>query len=72
MSNVQRRILNKVFCQFINWRSKAISSFDVQRWMFDVRRSKNALLDDSISLLLGRLPNALLPNSLQPSDYLPE
>lgn len=29
-SNVQRRILNKVFCQFINWRSEAISSFDVR------------------------------------------
>ena len=29
--NVQRRILNKVFCQFINWRSEAISSFDVQK-----------------------------------------
>ena len=62
-SNVQRRILNKVFCQFINWRSDppasperdnkrtksieygsrwragAISSFDVRRSMFDVRRS---------------------------------
>ncbi|MCD4820420.1 MAG: hypothetical protein K8S23_17205, partial [Candidatus Cloacimonetes bacterium] len=39
-SNVQRRILNKVFCQFINWRSEAISSFDVQRSMLDVRCSK--------------------------------
>jgi hypothetical protein len=29
-SNAQHRILNKVFCQFINWRSEAISSFDVQ------------------------------------------
>jgi len=34
----------KVFCLFMNWRSEAISSFDVQRSMFDVRRSKNALL----------------------------
>jgi len=39
-SNVQRRILNKVFYQFINWRSEAISSFDVQRSMLDVRCSK--------------------------------
>ena len=30
-SNAQRRILNKVFCQFINWQSEAISSFDVRR-----------------------------------------
>ena len=35
-SNVQHRILNKVFCQFINRQSEAISSFDVQRWTFDL------------------------------------
>jgi len=29
-----------VFCQFINWLSEAISSFDVQRSMLDVRCSK--------------------------------
>jgi len=39
--NVQHRILNKVFYQFINWRSEAIS-------LFDVRCSKNALLCRSI------------------------
>ena len=38
-SNVQHRILNKVFCQFINWRSEAISLFDVQRSMFDVQKT---------------------------------
>ena len=36
--NVQRRIVNKVFGQFINGPSEAISSFDVQRSMLDVRR----------------------------------
>ena len=35
--DVQRRMLNKVFCRFIKWRSEAISSFDVQRSMFDVK-----------------------------------
>jgi hypothetical protein len=34
--NIEHRILNKVFCQFINWRSEAISSFDVGRSMFDL------------------------------------
>jgi hypothetical protein len=38
-SKVQRRILNKVFYQFINWRSEAVSSFDVQRSMFDVQKT---------------------------------
>jgi len=42
-SNVQRRILNKVFYQFINRQSKAISSFDVQRSMFDVQKRQNPL-----------------------------
>jgi len=35
--NVQRRILNKVFCRFINRWSEAISLFDVQRSMFKNR-----------------------------------
>jgi hypothetical protein len=39
-SNVQRQILNKVFCLFIKGQSVAIASFDVQRSMFDVGRSK--------------------------------
>jgi hypothetical protein len=46
-ANAQRRILNKVFrlfLQFINRRSEAISSFDVQRSMSDVGRSKNGLI----------------------------
>ena len=46
-SNAQRRILNKVFCLFLeslNRQSEAISSFDVQRSMFDVGRSKNVLI----------------------------
>jgi len=30
--------LNKVFRLFIKWWSKAISSFDVQRSMFDVQK----------------------------------
>ena len=40
--NIQHRILNKVFYQFINRQSEAISSFDVQRWTFDVERSKKS------------------------------
>jgi len=39
-SNVQRRILNKVFCQLIiNRRSVAISSFDVRCSTFDVQKA---------------------------------
>ena len=37
-SNVQRRILNKVFYQFINRQSEATSAFDVQCSKFDVLR----------------------------------
>jgi len=37
-SNVQRRILNKAFYQFINRLSEAISSFNVQCSMFDVQK----------------------------------
>ena len=54
-SNVQRRILNKVFYQFINWRSEAISSFDVQRsmldvrcWMFDVQKTLYSAIQYSL------------------------
>ena len=43
-SNVQHRMLNKVFCQFINWRSGATSLFDVRRSMFDVGRSSFNML----------------------------
>jgi hypothetical protein len=39
-SNVQHRILSKVFCLFIKGQSEAIASFDVQRSMFNVGRSK--------------------------------
>ena len=52
-SNDQRRILNKVFCQFINWRSEAVSSFDVQCWMFDVGRSSFSRLNHSFNYLAG-------------------
>ena len=33
-SNIQRRTSNKEFCQFINWRSEAISSFIIHHSMF--------------------------------------
>ena len=35
-SNVQHRMMNKEFCQFINWWSGATSLFDVQCSMLDV------------------------------------
>jgi len=38
-SNVQHRMLNKVFCQFLNRRSEGF-----HHWMFNARCSKNALL----------------------------
>jgi len=43
----------KVFCQFINRQSEAISSFDVRRWMLDVGRSKKNHLYPMIPNSLG-------------------
>jgi len=46
--NIQRRILNKVFCQFVDRRSEAISLFDVQRSMFDVKKTTKTFSLDQI------------------------
>jgi hypothetical protein len=58
-SNVQRRILNKVFCQFINWRSGATSLFDVRRSMFNVGRSSFKTTTYCINATCERLQNNL-------------
>ena len=63
-SNVQHRILNEVFCQFINRRSEAISSFDVQRWMFDVQKTlypavQHSLIINILFLNLTTMPLGL-------------
>ena len=61
-SNVQHRILNKVFCQFINRQSEAISSFDVGRWTFDVRRSKKSLMSYHTEFIKHKMEIPILLN----------